>query len=204
MNRKILTKFVITVLLIGSLIIWKYNIADEIMINEMRSYLHGYGVYMPLAYIVTISIASNLFVPMSVMIISGGLMFGGINGFLYSFLGAGLSAIVGYLFYNKLKMRFSNERIKTMMEAIKRRGALTIIVIRFMTIPFTAQNLMGSMLNMPFRTYLIGSLIGMTPWLIGFSFFGDSILRMKYHFMILSGVLLIALYWTSLRLNKAS
>lgn len=197
-NRKNSTKIgFIIILIICIVIVRKSGFINETTIDKMKTFINSYGLYAPLIYIFTIGIVSNLFVPMSILIITGGLMFGAIGGFLYSLIGSTLSVFLGYIFYNDFGIKdtkYLNGKIGHLFNRIQNRGLLLVIIIRLLAIPFASQNIIGSILNIPFRSYFIGSVIGMTPWLIGFSFFGDSIIKMKYHFIILSGLLLLFLY----------
>ncbi len=178
---------------------------NEITAEGLRAFLLGYGVYAPAAYIITISIASNLFAPMSILIITGGLLFGARDGFLYSYAGATLSVSLGYVLYRNLSVPYTKSLPDNMVKFLKKlqsRGLAAALIIRLISMPFAAQNLIGSTMNIPFRSYFIGSLIGMTPWLIGFSFFGSSLMKMQYHLIGLSVLALGALSWIAVRLTR--
>ena len=200
-NNFIIKKMIFLIIFLICIII----VRQSGYLQNIEIILNRFGEYTPIAYIVILSIASNLFIPVSVLIITGGLLFGSVNGFFYSFIGGSLSILLGYLLFKQLTIKNSknmNGRIGLLYYRIQNRGLIAVLIIRLIAIPFTAQNILSSILNISFKTYLIGSLIGITPWLIGFSYFGGSIVRMKYHLIILSGILLIVLYWIALRLAK--
>ena len=174
-------------------------------LNNIIHNINDYGVYAPILYVVTLSVASNFFFPMSVLVISGGLLFGSLNGFFYSLFGGILSALLGYSMSKILNVKDSKikHNFKGIMTTkIKDRGLWTIIIIRLTAIPFAAQNFLSSMVKISFKKYLFGSILGMIPWLFAFSFFGDAIVRMKYYIIILSIIALIVLYVFSFNLTE--
>ncbi len=188
-----------------SAVLMKFGFMDDGAIRAIRARIDGFGPYSPLIFIAIIAVASNFFIPMSLLITSGGILYGAQRGFLYSFLGATLSVLIGYSLYRYagLKGRSDvNARIPRLIEGIQGRGIFAVILIRLLAIPFAAQNFAGSAMNVPFRSYLTGSVIGMTPWLVGFSFFGDSIIGLKYQIAVLSLFLLFLLYLLAFRLTS--
>jgi phospholipase D1/2 len=83
-------------------------------------------------------------------------------------------------------------------EALSDHGIVTIAAIRMIPLaPFTFVNLIAGALGVPFRDYMLGSALGLTPGMIILAFFGKQA-RQFWHHPSVSGVLIgigFALLW---------
>ena len=95
-------------------------------------------------------------------------------------------------------------KTEKLFNKIQNRGLLAAMIIWLIAIPFAAQNSIGAISNISIRSYSIGSVIGMAPWLIGFSFFGRPMVRMRYQFIALRGLFLVILYCTAFGLTESA
>jgi uncharacterized membrane protein YdjX (TVP38/TMEM64 family) len=75
-------------------------------------------------------------------------------------------------------------------DALSDHGIVTIAAIRMIPLaPFTIVNLIAGALGVPFRDYMLGSALGLTPGMIILSFFGKQA-RDFWHHPSVSGVLI--------------
>jgi len=105
---------------------------------------------------------------------------GSLLGCCYSLLGLLVSAsvlyILGYKMGHKTVSRLSGSRMDTISRQLAHRRLLTIITLRLLPVaPYTLVNLIAGSFNIPFREYIIGTLIGIFPAVIIMSIIVDNI-----------------------------
>lgn len=116
--------------------------------------------------------------PLTVLIVVCVLVFGPWQGFLYSMLGALLSAMstygLGHLLGRNTVRRFAGKKLHELNRRLARRGLMTIIVVRIIPFaPFSVINMIAGASKIRFRDFVIGSAVGMLPGIIGVSLFTD-------------------------------
>ncbi len=116
--------------------------------------------------------------PLTVLIIVCVLVFGPWHGFLYSMLGALLSAmstyVLGHWLGRNAVRRFAGTKLRELNRRLAQRGLITIIVVRIIPLaPFSVINMIAGASQIRFRDFVIGSAIGMLPGIIGISLFTD-------------------------------
>lgn len=116
--------------------------------------------------------------PLVVLIIVCVLVFGPWHGFLYSMLGALLSAIstyaLGHLLGRDTVRRLAGTKLRELNRRLAHRGLITVIVVRIVPFaPFTVVNMIAGASQIRFRDFVIGSAIGMLPGMVGISLFTD-------------------------------
>ncbi len=126
----------------------------------------------------TFIIAGLVAFPLTVLIIVCGLVFGPWQGFLYSLLGALLSAMLtfalGHLLGRNTVRRFAGRKLGELNRRLARRGLMTIILVRIIPVaPFTVINMVAGASRIRFRDFMIGSAIGLLPGITGMSIFTD-------------------------------
>ncbi|SEO56173.1 VTT domain-containing protein [Nitrosovibrio sp. Nv6] len=116
--------------------------------------------------------------PLTVLIVVCVLVFGPWQGFLYSMLGALLSAMstygLGHLLGRNTVRRFAGKKLHELNRRLARRGLMTIIVVRIIPFaPFSVINMIAGASKIRFRDFVIGSALGMLPGIVGMSLFTD-------------------------------
>lgn len=132
----------------------------------------------PLLTLAIFVIAGLVVFPLTVLIVVCVLVFGPLYGFLYSWLGALLSAMstfaLGHLLGRNTVRRFAGKKLGELNRRLAQRGVLTIIVVRIIPFsPFTITNMIAGASHIRFRDFVIGSAIGLLPGLIAISLFTD-------------------------------
>ena len=119
--------------------------------------------------------------PVSIVCISVSLVFDPLTALIINFTGYVLEIITGYfmgIVYKKDFERKGTFKKKKISGFIKKLGELStfkIALTRF--IPFFPNDIMSSFYGasyLDFKKYLIGSVIGYLPWILGYSFAGIS------------------------------
>jgi uncharacterized membrane protein YdjX (TVP38/TMEM64 family) len=126
----------------------------------------------------TFVVAGLVAFPLTVLIIVCGLVFGPWQGFLYSLVGALLSATLtfslGHFLGRNTVRRFAGRKLGELNRRLARRGLMTIIIVRIIPLaPFTVINMVAGASRIRFRDFVLGSAIGLLPGITGMSIFTD-------------------------------
>jgi phospholipase D1/2 len=119
-------------------------------------------------------------VPITLLIVAAGVIFGPLYGFLYAMAGTELSAIATYFIGEHLGRetlrRWAGSRIREVSQRLGRRGLPTIILLRIVPVaPFTVINLVAGASHIRFRDFAIGSLLGVIPGVLALTVLSDRI-----------------------------
>jgi phosphatidylserine/phosphatidylglycerophosphate/cardiolipin synthase-like enzyme/uncharacterized membrane protein YdjX (TVP38/TMEM64 family) len=161
----------------------------------------------PFLAVGTFVIAGLVAFPLTVLIIVCGLVFGPWQGFLYSLIGALLSAMLtfslGRVLGRNTVRRFAGRRLGELNRRLARHGIMTIVIVRIVPLaPFTVINMFAGASRIRFRDFVLGSAIGLLPGITGMSIFTDRLAAAIekpsiFAFAVLAGVvgILIACGW---------
>jgi len=127
--------------------------------------------FTPVVVIGGYAVAGLLMVPVLLLIGVTGIVFGPLAGVLYAIGGTMLSAVITYGIGRWLGKdtvnRMLGSRVRRMQNHIAKRGIVAVAVIRlFPVAPFTVVNVIAGAFHIPFRDYLIGTMLGMVPGII--------------------------------------
>jgi uncharacterized membrane protein YdjX (TVP38/TMEM64 family) len=116
--------------------------------------------------------------PLTVLIMVCILIFGPWLGFLYSLLGALLSAsatyAIGHFAGRDVVRRLAGRKLTELNRRLARRGLVTVILVRLLPVaPFSIVNLVAGASRLRFQDFVIGSAIGLLPGIVGISLFAD-------------------------------
>jgi phospholipase D1/2 len=125
----------------------------------------------PLAVLAAYVVAGLLVIPITVMIIATGIVFGPIVGAIYALCGAILSAAVTYTLGKRIGRnsvrRLAGSRLNRITRRLARKGVMAIAAVRLLPIaPFTVVNAVAGASQIRMRDFLIGTAIGLTPGII--------------------------------------
>ena len=158
-------------------------------------------------YIGLFTLLPAFFIPVAVLALAGGLLFGLVRGSIYTFVGALLNCALMFL----LARHIGREKIRALvrkklpqpwqgrMEGLGgREGALLLVILRLIpAVPYNLINYAFGLTAMPFRTYLLASAIGIIPGTLAFINIGDKALDITSpDFWIAIGLLLALLVVT--------
>ena len=156
---------------------------------------------VPLAVLGAFVVGSLAAVPITLLIIAAGIIFGPLYGFIYAMAGTELSAIVTYFIGEQLGRetlrRWAGSRIHRVSERLGRRGLLTVILVRLVPVaPFTVVNLVAGASHIRFRDFALGSPLGIAPGVVALTVLSDRIVAAvqapnPLSFVVLAMVLLL-------------
>lgn len=200
----------ITLLLaLTSIVIYFYltGFNQKINLEYYRNVLSGKGYAHLFIYIGICIVAPNLMFPFTAIIITGGIVFGYIGGIILSFIGGSFSAIMGYYIARLL----GRETISTYLlrgrwanvnKKLSDNGILSTLIIRTIGIPFGIQNYLGGVIGISFIHYMLGTLIGMLPLIVGLTLLGESLMSIDKTIFFIAMLFLIAFYTLTYFLAK--
>lgn len=207
MRKRVWLRFVIIFgLLFGIIFVWRWSPLAEYVRPEvlaewgqsLRSVWWGYPAW------IGVFLASGLIVfPVTVLITASALIFGGVPGFAVAYTGSLVSAAAGYLVGDllgrqRMGLLVRGGRLEIASQALARRGILSVAAIRQLPVaPYSVVNFAAGVSHIRFWDYLIGTAIGILPWVLALTLLTDQFVRMvrspsSVNAAILAAVLVIA------------
>ncbi len=161
----------ILLLLLGMATAWKWTpLAELVNVNQITAWALSIrnSPALPVIILSAYLIGSLLLIPITALIIATALVFGPLLGSVYSFagcfLGAAATYAVGYYLGRDLVRRLTGSRWARVERQICRGGLIAVATMRLLPVaPFTAVNVIAGAFQVPFRQYVLGSLLGLAP-----------------------------------------
>jgi phospholipase D1/2 len=149
-------------------------------INRLQEYTGA-----PFLVLGTYLIAGLIAVPITLLIIATVLIFGSLTGFIYGLIGATFSAMLTYglgrLLGRRTVRRFAGSRINQLSRRLAQRGILTVFAVRLLPVaPFTVVNMVAGASYICFRDFVLGTVLGMAPGILGIALFIDRVIATVY------------------------
>lgn len=123
--------------------------------------------------------AELLFVPVLLLVLLTGILFGPWLGSLYALAGSMASAAVGYGLGRALGKRrverWGGRPVKRLSSRLAESGVMAVFLARKIPAPFTLVNLVAGASRLSFRDYLVGTLLGMGTGVVALAVFGDQL-----------------------------
>jgi phospholipase D1/2 len=169
--------------LFGIAAAWEWSpLADEINMRRVSAWAFGLRANPNRVIIILAAylIGSLLLVPITVLIVATGLVFGPVMGSVYSlagcFLGAGVTYAIGYFLGRDLVRQVTGTKWERVERNIGRAGILGVATLRLIPVaPFTIVNVVSGAFQVPVRDYLVGSLLGFTPGILAINVFAHQV-----------------------------
>jgi phospholipase D1/2 len=114
---------------------------------------------------------SIISLPITILILATALVFGPVEGIIYSFIGcmigAGVTYAMGYFLGSDFIRQLTGARWNALERKITQTGILAVAALRAIPIaPFTVVNIISGAFRVPVRDYIFGSLLGLAPGII--------------------------------------
>jgi len=164
----------ILVLLCAAAAAWKWTpLADLIDIRRLAGWaaaLRGspaHHFYLLGAYIA----GSILLVPITAMILVTAIIFGPMVGSLYALIGslagAAVTYAIGAMLGRDFVRKIAGKKWQRLERKINETGIVAVTALRLLPIaPFTVVNIVCGAFKVPWRDYLLGSILGLTPGIL--------------------------------------
>lgn len=149
--------------------------------------------------------------PVMVLVLATLLTFDPLTAFAYSLAGCMASAIalfgVGYGLGRDTVQRLAGARFEKLSSRLERQGLPMVITIRLFPIaPYTIVNFIAGAADIRFRDYVIGTFLGLAPWLALICFMAEQLVQAVRHPTPqntgLFGVLVLFVYIANYAVNR--
>ena len=204
-NRKQL----LALLLSGTLVCLCIWLGSLVTPQQLQEAVSRCGNWAALAYIGLFTLLPAFFFPVAVLALAGGLLFGLIWGSIYTFVGAICNCTIMFLLARYAGREKVEQLIEKKLSPLWRRrlaglnsgrGFLLLVILRLIpAVPYNLINYAFGLTSMSYRTYIVGSAIGIIPGTLAFINIGDKALDVTSpDFWIAIGLLVLLLAVTAL------
>jgi phospholipase D1/2 len=164
----------ILVLLFAAAAAWKWTpLAELITVEKMARWAASLResparyFYLIGAYIV----GSVLLVPITLLILVTGLVFGPLVGSVYALVGSLAGALVtyaiGYFLGQDFVRKIAGAKWRRIEKGIGQTGIVAVATLRLLPVaPFSIVNIVSGAFKVPWRDYIIGSVLGLAPGIV--------------------------------------
>jgi len=150
----------------------------------IADFFRGLGTpwWSPLVFVPLYAVTTALGMPGTIPTLAGGAIFGVARGMLFNTVGANLGALGAFLIARYLGRDFIERVLKgkgaTLDERIGQHGFSTMLYLRLIPlVPFNALNFGAGISRVSLRDYVLGTLIGMIPGTLVYTYFADALIR---------------------------
>ena len=218
-RRRVWIAGIILLLLFAAAAAWKWTpLANLIDIGYLARWAGAWResparyVYLLLAYV----IGSLLLVPITLLILVTGIVFGPALGSVYALIGSMAGALVtyaaGYLLGKDFVQKIAGPKWRKAEAKIEQTGIVAVATLRLLPVaPFTVVNIVSGAFKVPLRDYIIGSILGLAPGILVTNLFAhqfESAIRNPGigTFLLLSALIVVSVIgtiWLKRRFQQA-
>jgi uncharacterized membrane protein YdjX (TVP38/TMEM64 family)/rhodanese-related sulfurtransferase len=143
----------------------------------LETWLNGFGLWAPPAFVLIYALAAVLFIPGSVLTLAGGGLFGPLWGTVWNLAGASLGAGLAFLTARYVASDWVTQkaggRLARMIEGVEAEGWRFVAFVRLVPLfPFNLLNYALGLTRIRFLTYLLTSAVCMLPGAIAYTYLG--------------------------------
>jgi len=187
-DRNPRTKIIQIVLLViilavfGAAAWYFFSLYDQFNVENLKSFIEGFGPWAPIAYILIYTISSPIPFLATVISAAAGLLFGLLPGVLLAMFSAVISSFIPFYLSRSLgrewaEKRLNNEQLKAAYQKSEGQGGfLFVLLMRLIPVlPWEVQNYVAGLTKVKIPTFLLGTIIGIIPGSFALVFLGDSV-----------------------------
>ncbi|MDG5472532.1 VTT domain-containing protein [Jeotgalibacillus sp. ET6] len=173
--------------------------------QSLEVFIESAGWLAPVLFVLLHVLRPFFFLPVIVVCIAGGVLFGFLEGSLLSFIGLSLMSLLSYLLVHKFpgfKKRLTRLKYKVFKD--RKVTVSQVMVLRIM--PFVHFHLLSLYLiemSASFKEYLYFSLLGLIMPAVFYTAFGQVITELPWYLTILLLFVLIGIFQILGRMNKS-
>ncbi|SKA83772.1 Uncharacterized membrane protein YdjX, TVP38/TMEM64 family, SNARE-associated domain [Caloramator quimbayensis] len=197
MKKSRIPALLFLIILIGVVIYFRRDIAAVTKNPQLfRDFIKSYGNFAIPIYLLLSSIRSVFLLPAGVFAIASGITFGVFLGSILTCIGVTLSGILAFFISRiagkSFAVKLFGDKIKTVENKIKNKGALYIAALRMVPIfPFDAISYVSGFSNIKLTSFIFGTFIGSVPGAFVYTYLGSNIVNIHSKQFILSLCLVI-------------
>ncbi len=175
--------------LIGSIVIilfiylmFKYgNRLTHLRVRHVKKYILSYGKFASIMFLVIYSLKPIvLVIPVSLLSIVAGSVFGPYKALLLSMIGCFTSATLAFFLAKFLGRSFVDKLLKgkamSLDSNIEKHGSMIMGIMRLAFVfPYDPLSYAAGLTKMKYRDFILGTLIGVFPEMVAYCFIGKSL-----------------------------
>lgn len=176
MNRtKLIRLGLLVVLVAGIALAVVYR--DHLDAAALENWVQGSGAAAPVIFMFIYALATLLFIPGSVLTLTGGALFGPVLGTVYNLTGATLGATIAFLLARYLAAdwveRKTGGRLKQLKQGVESEGWRFVAFVRLMPLfPFNILNYALGVTRLKLSHYVLATYICMLPGAFAYTYLG--------------------------------
>lgn len=183
-RQKIKIGFALGVLAIAAITTWQLGGFSQLTPEVITAFIEQFGVWGVVVFVLVTTLAIVFFVPATPLNIAAGLLFGPVMGLVWSMVGLMAGALISFFTARWLgkdaAMRWlgqKHDRLAYYEQKIEDNAFWAVIFFRVVPIfPFFIPNYVFGLTRMSWKIYFAGTLVGILPSVIVFTYFGGSII----------------------------
>lgn len=179
-------KTLLLILAFGAVVALSIWAGSVVTPQQLQTVIHRCGSWAAIVYVGLFTLLPAFFFPVAVLALAGGLLFGLWWGSIYTFIGALLNCTLMFL----LARYAGREKVECLIRKklspvwqqrlgnLNSSGGFALLVILRLipAVPYNLINYAFGLTAMSYRTYIIGSAIGIIPGTLAFINIGDKAL----------------------------
>jgi uncharacterized membrane protein YdjX (TVP38/TMEM64 family) len=168
------------------LVSWYFNLASYINLEKVRQWVDAAGSFGAIAFIALCIAGVLLHLPEVILIAIGGVLFGGVRGFIYGWIGSICGSTITFLFVRyfmkdvfqrKVAGRF--KYLQSIDKHLGQHGFRTMLALRLFLFMSPPLNWFIAVTRVRFSHYLAGSILGIIPGVAITAYAADNIAGVK-------------------------
>lgn len=154
------------------------------LVEDVKYFVARWPEYSFLLFLCIYAIRPILLIPDSVMLVIGGVTFGPWIGIIGGYIGENVSALIAFSISRFLGNKWAShshiEFVRKLDAVVQRRGFITLMILRLIPIaPFDPINYGAGLTSMSYRTYILGTALGVIPSLTVYVLIGSAFTNPK-------------------------
>ena len=150
---------------------------SEINVETLEYRIREFGIWAPLLFIAAYCVAAISFLPASLFILAAGMLFGPVWGTVYSLGGASLGAALAFVVARYIAANWiaghAGPRVSRIIDGVANEGWRFVAFTRLVPIfPYAPLNYFFGVSRIPFRHFILATVICMAPSSIAYSWLG--------------------------------
>ncbi|HEC27988.1 MAG TPA: sulfurtransferase [Gammaproteobacteria bacterium] len=175
MNNKLLRFGLLSLVVAGITLAVVYR--DYFDTAALEQWVKGAGVAGPIVFMLIYAVGTVLFLPGSVLTLTGGAIFGPVLGTFYNLTGATIGATIAFLIARYLAAGWVEQktggRLKQLKEGVEGEGWRFVAFVRLVPLfPFNLLNYALGITRIKFSHYVIATYVCMLPGAFAYTYLG--------------------------------
>ena len=172
----------LVILIVGAIFL-RYTGIDNL--QELEAIIKSSGSIAPYIYIALFSILPSFFMPVTILAMAAGYVFGIVNAGIYTFIGAFINSTLTYFIGKYVAYDFindiANEKYHDVYTKLKEKshgkeGFILMIIVRLLPfVPYTLLNYMSGAVGFNYLVFISSTMIGILPGIFIYTNIGTNL-----------------------------